>query len=143
MKRFVQLAKKKKLIHQGFRIKEDTVRALLKQSQKNSISLSNMVNKILENHVTCDRYFEELGFLLVSKEFLRRSFSRLKEEHISKDSRDDGLTAVKEYLPYLFHKVNSNTLVQFLEIWFKRFQGYEHIINDGNNEATYHHHGKP
>ena len=51
-----------------------------------------MVNKILENHVSCDRYFEELGFLLVSKDFLRRSFSRLKEEHISKDSREDGFT---------------------------------------------------
>ena len=78
-------------------------------------------------------YFEELGFILVSKDLLRKSFARLNEEHINKDSREEGLTAANEYLPYLFHEVNSNTIVQFLEIWFKRFQCYEHRINDGNN----------
>jgi hypothetical protein len=35
--------------------------------KKKGISLSNLVNKILENHVTCDMYFEELGFIPVSK----------------------------------------------------------------------------
>jgi len=135
---FFTLAKNRKTIHQGFRIQEDVIRALSRQSKKNRISLSSTVNKILENHVSCDRYFEELGFILVSKHLLRKSFARLNEEHINKDSREEGLTAANEYLPYLFHEVNSNTIVQFLEIWFKRFQCYEHRINDGNNGTVDH-----
>jgi hypothetical protein len=83
-------------------------------------------------------YFEELGFIPVCKDFLRKVFGRIKEEedvqnYLIDDSRELGLVAAKEYLPYLFDEVNSNTLVQFLEIWFKRFECCQHRIKDDNN----------
>jgi hypothetical protein len=56
-----------KLVHQGFRIKKVVLMMLDVEVKKKGISLSNLVNKILENHVTCDMYFEELGFIPVSK----------------------------------------------------------------------------
>ena len=56
-----------KLVHQGFRIKKAVLTMLDTEAKKKGISLSNLVNKILENHVTCDMYFEELGFIPVSK----------------------------------------------------------------------------
>ena len=63
------------------------------EAKKKGISLSNLVNKILENHVTCDMYFEELGFIPVCKDFLRKVFGRIKEEedvqnYLVDDSRE-------------------------------------------------------
>jgi hypothetical protein len=42
------------------------------EAKKKGISLSNLVNKILENHITRDVYFED--------RFLRKVFGRIEEE---------------------------------------------------------------
>ena len=135
-----------KLVHQGFRIKKVVINMLDIEAKKKGISLSNLVNKILENHVTCDMYFEELGFIPVSKDFLRKVFGRIKEEedvqnYLIDDSRELGLIAAKEYIPYFYSESNGDTLVQFLDKWFCKFQCHQHRVdNDNNNYNNRQHH---
>ena len=131
-----------KLVHQGFRIKNLVLIMLDIEARKKGISLSNLVNKILENHVTCDMYFEELGFILVSKDFLRKVFGRIEEKDVQKylidDNRELGLIAAKEYMPYFYSESNGDTLVQFLDKWFCRFQCHQHRVdNNYNNRSHY------
>lgn len=80
-------------------------------------------------------YFEQLGFILVSKDFLRKVFSKIeKAEDIEEFGRELGLTTAKEYVSYFFPQVNSNSLIKYLDLWFRRFQSYQHRIdNDRNN----------
>jgi hypothetical protein len=80
-------------------------------------------------------YFEQLGFILVSKDLLRKVFSKIeKSEDIEEFGQELGLTSAKEYVSYFFPQVNSNSLVQYLDLWFRRFQSYQHRIdNDINN----------
>jgi hypothetical protein len=79
-------------------------------------------------------YFEELGFILVSKDFLRKTFERLDEKHIEELGKEYGMTIAKEYFSYFYPEVNSNTLIEFLDkIWFRTFQSYQHRVNDNNN----------
>jgi hypothetical protein len=66
-----------KLIHSSFRIEQDVIKSLEKVATRRDLSLSALVNRILKNYVTSEMYFEELGFLLVSKNFLRRTFEVL------------------------------------------------------------------
>jgi hypothetical protein len=127
-----------KLVHQGFRIKKVVLNMLDTEAKKKGISLSNLVNKILENHVTCDMYFEELGFIPVCKDFLRKMFGRIKEEedvqnYLIDDSRELGLIAAKEYIPYFYSESNGDTLVQFLDKWFCKFQCHQHRVDNDNN----------
>ena len=133
-----------KLVHQSFRIKEVILGILDIEAKKKSISLSNLVNKILENHVTCDMYFEELGFILVSKDFLRKIFGRIEEgaaeKYLIDDSRELGLVAAKEYIPYFYSESNSDTLVQFLDKWFCKFQCHQHRVDNDNNYNNRQHH---
>ena len=134
-----------KLVHQGFRIKKVVLNMLDTEAKKKGISLSNLVNKILENHVTCDMYFEELGFILVSKDFLRKAFGRIKEEedvqnYLIDDSRELGLIAAKEYIPYFYSESNGDTLVQFLDKWFCKFQCHQHRVDNDNNYNNRQHH---
>jgi hypothetical protein len=125
--------KRNKLVHSSFRIKESVLSALEREAQKRGLSLSSLVNKTLENYVTCDMFFDELGFILVGKEFLRKTFSGLNEKHVEELGRDLGSTVAKEYVSYFFPEVNSDTLVKFLDLWFMRFQSYQHRVDDQNN----------
>jgi hypothetical protein len=83
-------------------------------------------------------YFEQLGFILVSKDFLRKVFTKIeKAEDIEEFGRELGLTTAKEYVSYFFPQVNSNSLIKYLDLWFRRFQSYQHRIDndmDNNNK---------
>jgi hypothetical protein len=120
-----------KLVHSSFRIEEDVVKALTRVAEKRGLSLSSLVNKTLKNYVTSEMYFEELGFILVSKNFLRKTFEGLDQKHVEELGREYGLTMAKEYVSYFYPQVSSDTLIQFLEIWFRRFQSCQHRIEEG------------
>jgi hypothetical protein len=122
---------KNKLSHQGFRLEELVTKTLAEEAVKKGISVSSLVNKILKNYVTHEMQFEELGFILVSKDFLRKIFSVIDDEkHIEDFGKEFGTTMAKEYVSYFYPQVNSNTLVQFLDYWFRRFQSCKHIVED-------------
>jgi hypothetical protein len=122
---------KDKLLHQGFRIQEQVIKTLTEEAARKDISVSNLVNKILKNYVTHEMQFEELGFILVSKDFLRKIFSVLDDEKDIQDiGKEIGITMAKEYVSYFYPQVNSNTLVQFLDYWFRRFQSYKHTVEN-------------
>jgi hypothetical protein len=130
---------KNKLSHQGFRLEEQVIKTLAEEAVRNGISVSSLVNKILKNYVTHEMQFEELGFILVSKDFLRKIFNVIDDEkHIQDFGKEFGTTMAKEYVSYFYPQVNSNTLVQFLDYWFRRFQSCKHIVEDsGRSQKHY------
>jgi hypothetical protein len=131
----------KRLVHSSFRIEEGVIKALEKTAEKRSVSLSSLVNKTLKNYVTSEMYFEELGFILVSKNFLRKVFHGLSKKHVEELGKEYGLIIAREYMCYFYPIVNSDTLVQFLEIWFRRFQSCQHnkvdnvIVDDYDSDS--------
>jgi hypothetical protein len=120
----------KKFVHSSIRIEEQVLKTLQREAQRRGVSFNNLVNKTLKNYVTSEMYFEQLGFILVSKDFLRKTFSRLNERDIEEFGRELGLTVAKEYISYFFPQVNNTTLVEFLDIWFRRFQFYQHRVEE-------------
>lgn len=129
---------KDKLLHQGFRIQEQVIKTLTEEAARKGISVSNLVNKILKNYVTHEMQFEELGFILVSKDFLRKIFSVVDDEKdIEEFGSEFGTTIAKEYVSYFYPQVNSITLVQFLDYWFRRFQSCKHIVENGDRSQRH------
>jgi hypothetical protein len=129
---------KDKLLHQGFRIQEQVIKTLTEEAARKGISVSNLVNKILKNYVTHEMQFEELGFILVSKDFLRKIFSVVDDEKDIQDfGKEFGTTMAKEYVSYFYPQVNSITLVQFLDYWFRRFQSSKHIVENGDRSQRH------
>jgi hypothetical protein len=129
---------KDKLLHQGFRIQEQVIKTLTEEAARKGISVSNLVNKILKNYVTHEMQFEELGFILVSKDFLRKIFIVVDDEKgIEEFGREFGTTIAKEYVSYFYPQVNSITLVQFLDYWFRRFQSCKHIVENGDRSQRH------
>jgi hypothetical protein len=128
--------KNKKIVHSSIRIEEGVFDSLQKEAERLGISFNSLINKTLKNYVTSEMYFEQLGFLLVSKDFLRKTFAELQDEKkLAELGRELGLTLAKEYMAYFFPKVDGSTLSEFLNIWFRRFQSYRHTANTiKNNE---------
>jgi hypothetical protein len=127
-----------KLLHQGFRIQEQVIKTLTEEAARKGISVSNLVNKILKNYVTHEMQFEELGFILVSKDFLRKIFSIVDDEKDIQDfGKEFGTTMAKEYVSYFYPQVNSITLVQFLDYWFRRFQSSKHIVENSDRSQRH------
>ena len=127
--------KKEKLMHHSFRIEEEVIKTLTEEAVKNGISVSSLVNRKLKNYVTHEMQFEELGFILVSKDFLRKVFDIIENEnHIEDFGREFGLTIAKEYVSYFYPQVNSNTLVQFLNLWFRRFQSFRYRADSDSDD---------
>jgi len=63
--------------------------------------------------MTYGMYFEKLGFIPVSKDFMRTMFSRIEsEEDIEAYSRDLGNIVVNEYASLFYPKLNRETLIQ-------------------------------
>ena len=129
---------KNKLSHQGFRLQEQVVKTLAEEAERKGISVSSLVNNILKNYVTHEMQFEELGFILVSKDFLRKIFSVIDDEkHIQDFGKEFGTTMAKEYVSYFYPQVNSNTLVQFLDYWFRRFQSCKHMVENSDRSQKH------
>ena len=130
---------KDKLLHQGFRIQEQVIKTLAEEAARKGISVSNLVNKILTNYTTHEMQFEELGFILVSKDFLRKIFNVVDDEKGIQDfGREIGIAMAKEYVSYFYPHVNSITLLQFLDYWFRRFQSCKHIVENNNDRSQRH-----
>lgn len=123
-------SKNKKLVHSSIRIEENVFNLLQKEAERQGISFNSLINKTLKNYVKSEMHFEQLGFLLVSKDFLRKTFAELQDEkRLEELGKELGLTVAKEYVSYCFPKVDSCTLIQFLDIWFRRLQSYKHIVD--------------
>src|SRR5918993_823536 len=126
---FSSSSKNKKLVHSSIRMEENVFNLLQKEAERQGISFNSLINKTLKNYVKSEMHFEQLGFFLVSKDFLRKIFAELQDEkRLEELGKELGLTVAKEHVSYCFPKVDSCTLIQFLDIWFRRLQSYKHIV---------------
>jgi hypothetical protein len=127
---FYSPSKTKKFVHSSIRIEEEIFQSLQKEAERQGISFSSVINKILKNYVTSEMQFEQLGFILISKDLLRKTFAELHDEkRLEEVGRELGLIVAHEYMTYFFPNVNISTLPQFLEIWFRRFQSFKHRVD--------------
>jgi hypothetical protein len=127
-------SKNKKLVHSSIRMEEEVFQLLQKEAERQGISVNSLINKTVKNYVISEMYFEQLGFLLVSKDFLRKTFAEFQDENrLEELGKELGVTVAKEYLSYFFPKVDSDTLAQFLDIWFQRFQSFKHRVDNNYN----------
>jgi hypothetical protein len=129
--------KSKKLQHRTFRIPEDVLKALQTEANSRGIPLSNLVNKILKDHLGVQLHPEKADFILTNKDFFRRIFNKIDEKSIEDFGREIGNAVVSEYTSSFFPEINSYTIVLFLESWFDRFQSYKHRIDEVNNRHSF------
>lgn len=121
--------RRSRTVHYTFRINEEVLSNIQKEAESNSISVSGMINQILAQYISRDKYFEELGFVPISKEMLRRLMCRIQEDTLIRDSGELGSSDARECIAYIFHQINASTLLQFLDLLCSGFQSFSHESN--------------
>ena len=116
---------KPKLVHWGFRIEEEVLDSIKKVARRPDTTVSSQTNRILKNWVTRDIYFQELGFIPMSKDIIRAWLSKIEQKELIIQGKDFGSLA-NEFIIYFFGEVNAKTLIKFLDIFFSRFPTYQH-----------------
>jgi hypothetical protein len=121
-----------KLVHQGFRIEEEVVRLLAEEANVRHISVGSLVNTILKTHFS-RKHLDQIGFIPVSKDFLRKIFGAVSEKEAEEVGKSLGFSLVNEYVSSFFPRLDNFTLIQFLERWLGRFQSFHHRVEDTHN----------
>jgi len=121
-------------VHYSFRIEQDIFTIIDKEAKDRKISISSLMNGVLAKYAKRDRYFERLGFILMSKDVLRKWLNRIEDKFLIQDSKVLGGTVAREYISYLFHDINKHTLVEFLDLLFSTFEYYQHKV-DGKTHS--------
>jgi hypothetical protein len=118
-----------KLVHQGFRIEEEIVKLLAEEANVRQISVGSLVNTILKTHFK-RKHLDQFGFVPVSKDFLRKIFGTMPQKEAEEVGKSLGFSLVNEYVSSFFPRLDSFTLIQFLERWLGRFQSFHHRVED-------------
>jgi hypothetical protein len=126
---------KRKLVHSGFRIDENVLEAIKKSAKRTETTVSNQINIILRNWVTRDTYFQELGFIPMSKDVLRTWINKIEQSELIIQAKEFGQSTA-EIIAYFFGEINVSNMMKFLEILLSRFPSYDHRIE--NNTHSYH-----
>lgn len=126
---------KRKLVHLGFRIDENVLESIKKSAKRTETTVSNQINMILRNWVTRDTYFQELGFIPMSKDVLRAWINKIEQSELLIQAREFGQSTA-DIIAYFYGEINVSNMMKFLEILFSRFPSYDHRIE--NNTHSFH-----
>lgn len=129
---------KPKLVHWGFRIEEEVLDNIRKVARRRGTTVSSQTNKILKNWVIRDIYFQELGFIPMSKDLIRALLNKIEKKDLMIQAKDFGNLA-NEFIIYFFGELNEESLIKFLDILFSRFQAYQHNTENKNHLFSINH----
>lgn len=93
------------------------------------------MNQIVKEYFV-NRYFERIGSIPIPKDVLREIFDIAKEDQLVERARKIGSNNAVEYVGTLYHDINNETALKFLDVWFSRLQGYEHRNHNAINSFS-------
>ncbi len=114
-----------RLIHYSLRIEPDLHELLERESKRKRISLNNLLNHIVRQYVV-NESFERIASVPMPKDVLREIFGIAQDDILAERARKIGSKNAVEYVGIFFHAINEDAALQFLDVWFSRFPGYEH-----------------
>lgn len=118
----------RKTIPYSFRIDNEIYLELESEARKNNISINMLLNQISKEHLFSKNY-EKIGCMLVPIDVMRDVFDSTNEKLLIKNASKLGSNHATEYIQLLYHNVTKQTATQFLDMWFRRFHGFEHKIH--------------
>lgn len=125
----------KRSIHYSCRIDTDTYQFLDVEARQKSISMNNLMNQVAREHVI-KKNFEKIGSALTCKDALRGVFDIANDKQLIKLATKLGSSNAVDYVGMLYHDVNKDTVLKFLDLWGSRFYGYEHKNHDGTHQFS-------
>lgn len=122
------------------RVAEDVKDKLDVESEMNSTTLNTLVSQILSKHVDWDRFAEDIGFVFLTKPFLRSLLDYVDEKALIQIAVSTCRGAMRDAMLFIKGKIDITTFIQALDLWFgASHMPFRHIVNDGSDRYIVQH----
>ncbi len=123
----------------SFRVPSDLRLILEREARKTGVALNTVVTQIFARYASWGQFARRLKLLPVNKDFLREIFQSMEKEKIVEIAKRLGETTGREEILFLFHQINLQTVVEYIDVWTSHFDACKHHYNGKTHFYTVHH----
>lgn len=105
-----------------------------------SITLNTLTSKILTKHVEWDRFAEDIGFVFLTKPFLRSLLEKVDEETIKKIAVSTCRGAIRDAIIFIKGEINIGSFLSAVDLWFgASHMPFRHIVKQDSDRYIIQH----
>lgn len=111
-----------------FRIENKILEKIREEGEKDRISVSNLINKILKRYIEWDLYAPKVGMIPMAKPVVASLFNMMNEEEILDLVSNFGKNVVQDIAYFMKMKTDPDTFLTWFEIRMRRsFVEFNHL----------------
>ena len=113
------------------RVDADTKNKLEIESEMKSMTLNTLIGQIITKHTSWDRFAEDIGFVFLTKQFLRAILSHVPEKEMTNIAVTVCRGAMKDATIYMHGEITVDTFIKTLDSWLAASHiPFRHIKDD-------------
>jgi hypothetical protein len=122
------------------RVDADTKNKLEIESEMKSMTLNTLIGQIITKHVIWDRFAEDIGFVFLTKPFLRAILSHVPEKEMTNIAVTVCRGAMKDATIYMHGELTLDTFIKSLDSWLAASHiPFRHIKNNDTDKYVIQH----
>jgi len=127
------MARKKNTVI-SVRCNDDTKEKLEVEGEIKNVTLNALISQILEKHVSWDRFARELGFVFLTRPFLRALLDNVDDKTLTTIAVTTCRGAMRDSILYLRGEFTTETFLEALDLWLAASNiQFRHIKKDNND----------
>lgn len=99
------------------RVDPDVKNKLEVESEMKNLTLNTLIGQIISKHVSWDRFAEDIGFVFLTKPFLRAILSHVPDKEMTTIAVTVCRGAMKDAAIYMHGEMTFDTFIQSLDSW--------------------------
>jgi hypothetical protein len=122
------------------RVDADTKNKLEIESEMKGMTLNTLIGQIITKHTSWDRFAEDIGFVFLTKPFLRAILSHVPEKEMTNIAVTVCRGAMKDATIYMYGELTVDTYIKSLDAWLAASHiPFRHIKNDDEDKYVIQH----
>lgn len=122
------------------RVSEDVKDKLETESEMDGTTLNTLTSKVLTKHVEWDRFAEDIGFVFLTKPFLRSLLERIDEETIKRIAVSTCKSAIRDAIIFIKGEINMGSFLSAIDLWFgASHMPFRHIVKQDSDRYIVQH----
>ena len=123
----------------SFRVPSNLRLILEGEARKTGVALNTLVTQIFARYASWGQFAGRLKLLPINKDLLREIFQSMQKETIVEIGKRLGETTGREEILFLFHQVNPQTVLEYMDVWTSHFDACKHHYDGKTHFYTVHH----
>ena len=99
------------------RVKESIKKKLELESENSSMTLSNLISKVLTRHTEWDVFAEEIGFVMSTKQFLREVLNSVPDSKVIELAKTVCKNSFREAVIFIHGEQNQQNTTKTISKW--------------------------